>query len=210
MSLYTVSVSVLGFKPKVWVEQGALHARTSLMVQLLTLFSCCRRVTIDRNRRVIEIATRWLWAISARRAIPLERAHFLEYDFRSVGTSWGGMMTGFERTDQVERYRVILVLKDPSERVRLFSFYGEGAVQTGWYGVVFGEDSLIDVSGDQGEASLSFVDLLQHMLEVPLGRPLEYIEERKRTGPVCVKCGRAAPPNKTKCMYCGGALKRRP
>ncbi|MFP4106904.1 MAG: hypothetical protein ACLFVU_12545 [Phycisphaerae bacterium] len=45
---------------------------------------------------------------------------------------------------------------------------GEGAVETGWSGVLLSGDDLLDFSGDQGDASCSYVDLLQQWTGAPL------------------------------------------
>ena len=42
-----------------------------------------------------------------------------------------------------------LVLKGSEEHLCLAAFRGEGTIQTGWGGVLFSDDDLIDDSGDQ-------------------------------------------------------------
>ena len=59
------------------------------------------------------------------RDIPFERVDYIDTRFSSIGTSWGLM----GRTDQVERYTISLVLKEPEEKMVLFSFSGEGSAQ---------------------------------------------------------------------------------
>ena len=44
--------------------------------------------------------------------------------------------------------------------MKLWTFYGEGAVGTGWGGVLRG-DSVFDSTGDQEDSSRNYITLLQ-------------------------------------------------
>jgi len=52
--------------------------------------------------------------------------------------------------------------------VKLWTFFGEGAVRTGWTGVVFGGDELADFAGTQEDDSRHFLELLQFFLKKPV------------------------------------------
>ncbi|MGE0385527.1 MAG: hypothetical protein AB7Q97_12410, partial [Gammaproteobacteria bacterium] len=79
------------------------------------------------------------------------------YEFGSLPTAWS-MFVG--TTDEWEWFSVWLTLDKPHERVALFSFAGDGAVQTGWQGTLLGGDDFIDTRGDQELQARGFVDAL--------------------------------------------------
>ena len=133
-------------------------ARSSFKSQLLTLFSYCRKVCVDRAEETITIRTRYLWFLCSVRTVPFDRIWRINYSYSSFPTSWS-LWVG--TTDEVEKYIVSLELTSPRETVKLFSFVGEGAVETGWAGVIFGRDRIIDFAGDQDDASRSYIDLLK-------------------------------------------------
>ena len=117
-----------------------------------------------------------------------------------MATSWSYFHGA---TDEIEKYTVSLVLKGSEEYVFLAAFRGEGAIQTGWSGVLFGDDDLVDYSGDQEGAARGFVGTLQRVLDVPLGKQLYHAADATGTHYRCSECGRNSPPNKSKCQYCG-------
>ena len=205
MSLYRVTSSFLSLKPRIWREGGRIRLRTGLLLQALSLFSWRRRVTIDPGAQTVTVETRYLWGLQRRRAVPFSSVEYIDYGFGSLMTGWS-LWSG--TTDQVESFSVALVLKGSGERVTLAKFRGEGSRMTGWSGVLLGGDDLVDWSGDQEEASRSFVRTLQAILQVPLGKPVAtargFEGERYR----CVSCGRDSPPNKTRCQYCGKPVRR--
>ena len=60
-----------------------------------------------------------------------------------------------------------------------FAFRGDGHGMTGVSGVLLG-DSAIDTGGDQADASLSYVDLIQNYTGKTLSRPRGYMAARYR------------------------------
>ena len=207
MSLFRARTSLLSIAPKVESHGRALVVQTAFLLRLLSLFSYDRVVRIDMARERITIDTRRFWLWSSRREVPFSRISYIDYAFKSWGTSWVGFWRwGIERSDQVESFRVGVALKDPEELVPIASFRGEGSAMTGGMGVLLG-DSIVDAEGDQEESSLSFVDVLESMLKVRVGAPL-LASERRGSIFVCGECGRAAAPNRNTCLYCGGAVSR--
>jgi len=206
MSLMTVTSGFLAIKPRVWVEGELLKARTSFLGRLFCLFAASRYLIVDRRRRKIGFERRTFWFLVNRCAIPFERVHYIDLDFSSCGTSWGSGFGGVERTDQVERFNVSLVLRDPEEEVRLFSFVGEGSCETGLAGVLLRGDSFIDHAGDQAEAAHEFLDLLKEWLGVSIGLPVEHLADETGTKYFCQECGRPNGPSRTTCLYCGGPV----
>jgi len=158
MSLATPVLAFLAIKPKVWVDGARLMARSSKLVQALSLLSYCKEVQVNQARKQVVITVRRLWVLVKTREIAFDEIDGITYKFGSLATSWSMWMG---RTDQVESFAVCLKLRPSRREVKLFSFMGEGAVATGMTGVFLGEDSLVDYSGDQEDASKNFVELLQ-------------------------------------------------
>lgn len=85
----------------------------------------------------------------------------IDYDCESHMTS---LNYDWEAADELDMFSVSLQLLKTREKVLLWSFYGEGAANTGWGGVLLGGDSAMDFSGDQADASLGYAKLLCTML----------------------------------------------
>lgn len=158
MSLVTVKSSAAATAPKVWIEDGALIARTSLLWQVLSLFSWCKTVVVDPRDETVVVTWRFLWGLTKSRTVRFRDISHIEYRYGSLATAWD--LFG-NTQDRVERYTVDLALTDNDE-LHLFSFAGEGSATTGAVGVLLG-DSLVDVEGDQGKQSLGYVDAIQEM-----------------------------------------------
>jgi len=206
MSLFTAIIPGLSVKPHVSIDGPTLHARTNLLSQLFSGFSYCRHAHIDSMSRTVEVASRHLWLFTSSRTIDFDDIDHIDYDFASAGTSWGWTLGGYERTDQLEKYTVSLVLQS-DEHVPLFNFYGEGSAHTGLEGVLLGGDTMLDVEGDQGGASLGFVEAIMQFTGKPLGRKLDiHLPDQKGDRWACENCDRPNPPNKKRCQYCGGRL----
>jgi len=100
-----------------------------------------------------------------------------------------------------------LVLNDDDEtHVHLFTFSGEGAVETGGWGVLMGDDWL-DAAGDQDTASRNYIDLLCAATGKKLNKPWDYADRSANESPHrCADCGRGSMAGRSKCVYCGGTI----
>ncbi|NUM35347.1 MAG: hypothetical protein HUU50_12425 [Candidatus Brocadiae bacterium] len=204
MSLHSISCSFLSVTPKIWIENDELYGRTSFIGQMFTLFSYCRYLHIIPRQKIIEIENRKSWICQGIQTIPFSDVSHIDYDFSSVGTSWGYDGSSFwGRQDQLEAYTVSLILKN-QEKVPLFSFNGEGSVETGTVGVILGKDSIFDFEGNQGKKSREFCNALSSLIGVPVGEPLKHLADEQGDKFFCKKCNRALGPNSKKCIYCGG------
>jgi hypothetical protein len=163
MSLITQCFSFLAIKPKVWIENDKLCARTSLAARVASLGAYDRCVIVDKRERMISVKTKAWWNWQPEEQIGFERVDEIDRSFRrwsrfsyvdrgTIGRPW--------RTDQVEFFTISLFLRDPQENVDLFLFWGEGAVETGVTGVLLLNDSLVDLCGDQRTTSLNYATLL--------------------------------------------------
>lgn len=159
MSVYTVTSGLLSFKPRVWVDEDRLISRTSLLGQLLRLFAFSKRIVVDRGQKSVIIQRRLFWLIHTKREIPFSQIQRIDYAFDELMTSWN-FLSG--TTDQLEFFRVSLVVGSiyQEKYVKLWTFWGEGSVMTGWSGWLLG-DSLVDMSGKQEAQSRDYVSLLK-------------------------------------------------
>lgn len=204
MSLYTVTSKLLAIKPRVWIGGDALYARTALFLQALSLFSCARHICVDRRQHLVKIETRWLWFIHQRRIVHFKQVSHIDLDYGSVPTAWNWW---YGRTDEVEKFTVSVVLKNTQEKLSLCSFMGDASIHTGWGGVLFGGDTVVDWQGDQEDAFQRFVSLLpQFLIDVPVGKPLASEMNVLGYKCYCTVCGRSVTPNRTECPYCGGII----
>ena len=156
MSLYVITTKSW-ITPKIWIEDRVLYAQTATLIRFLWLFSYNRHIEVNRRKRSIIVQTQWLWFFTTRKVIPFSRLDRIETKFSSLPTGFG--LLG--RTDQYEKYTIILRLENSIGWYPLIDFRGHGYVATGWQGVVFGGDSMIDFSRDQESAFQAYYDLLR-------------------------------------------------
>lgn len=202
MSLWTASTRFLSLGPTVWTEDASLHLRAPILLRVLSLGSYCRNVVVDSRRRTISFRQRYLWAFSHERNVTFDEIDHLDYDYKGLPTGWSYF---HGTTDEIETYVVSLVLKGTGERVPVATFHGEGAVCTGWSGVLFSDDTALDLQGTQGDQSLSLVEGLRRILGVPLGKQIGPIRDAQGVQWRCTSCLRNSPPRRPKCQYCGAS-----
>jgi hypothetical protein len=156
MSLFNQTLGLLTMKPKVWTEGEKLIGRCPLSLRLLTLFFYDKTVTVDRRIKLFKIESKILWIFKSHTIIPFKRIKSISYAYDSMSTSYS-LLRG--SMDEVENYSIYLELTNPEERLKVFNFFGEGAVNTGLTGVLCGDD-IVDFKGDQEDTSRSYIDLL--------------------------------------------------
>jgi len=155
MSAYVYPSRFLSLCPRIWIEHGILRIRTNLMAQLLSLFSICREVRFHKTARTVEIQCRSWWLLHRHRQIRFDDIARIIYLATGVPTSFAWLIGTI---DEWECYSVGLKLTS-GEHVHLFRFAGEDAVDTGWWGVLWGDD-VLDLTGTQYEESRGLIDLL--------------------------------------------------
>ena len=200
MSLWTASSRFLSLGPSVWTEEASLHLRTPFLLRVLSLGSYCHDVVVDSRRRTITFRKRFLWAFSHKRNVAFGEVDHLDYEYKGVPTGWSYL---HGTTDEIDTYIVSLVLKGAGERIPVATFRGEGAVCTGWTGVLFSDDTALDLHGTQGDDSLTLVEGLRRILGVPLGKQIGPIRDVQGVLWRCTACARNSPPRRPKCQYCG-------
>ena len=164
MSLFTLNNRFLSLSPKVEMVDGKLHSRSNLLFSLLTLFLLFKRVTVDPVAKTVTLHRQILWLFPHTSKIDFQDVQKIDYDYSSLPTNWGIF---FGTKDEVEWFTVRLRLYT-GKRVNLWTFFGEGAVETGWAGTFFGGDEAVDFAGTQEEDSRYFVKALEFFLKKPI------------------------------------------
>jgi len=201
MSITGVSSRFLTLRPRIQREPGIMTISTGGLSSFLSLGMSRRRVEVDSMRKEIRFSQRTAWFFVNTYCLHFDDISHLDYGYKSYGTSWGWSFSGFGRQDEVERFTLSAVDRNDDPHV-ICAFSGEGAVHTGWSGVLLGDDDLWDASGTQEEESRSLVDELKRLTGKPLGKPLSALVEMK----ACPKCGREVSDYAAKCLYCAHPL----
>ena len=153
--------------PVMWVEDGKLGARSTLLDGALKFFCASTRIEVDADKGTLMIWKRTWWLSHSVHEVPLGRMVGIEYAFKQgkIGT-----MHDFEDMSVSETYRVTVVFRTtdefygPRETVDLFEFKGAGRVEH------FNDQIIPDVvnvvlkeshSDEHRQKSLGFVELLQ-------------------------------------------------
>jgi hypothetical protein len=198
---------LLTLAPQVDERDGVLRARTPILIRLLSLGMVHREVVVDRRSRYVTIDERYFWLVKHKRVIPFRQIHRLEYDYERTTTSLRRGYSTVETGDEVESFRVGLVLRPRAdvpdshahlyeERVHLFGFHGDGR----------GQAISLDFEGQQEALSLRYVERLRALIGVGFGNELPQLRDEIGRAWSCEQCKRPGPPRPGRCYYCGAAL----
>jgi hypothetical protein len=204
MSVYETSFMVIDFwLPKIIYDSNRITARTCFLLQFASLFSTRRKVQIDSKTRRITISTRRWWILDSTESIPFETIHHIGISEMTVGKEPGYTPEGMGWRDQQENYLPYIMTND-GRKIELLSFYGEGAVHTGWWGVVLG-DQIIDYRGRQEKRAREFAERASKLVGVPCGIESKSVSDaRSAEGKSqCPSCGHYNSVSYIKCLYCG-------
>jgi hypothetical protein len=152
MSVYEVALGALSLGPRISATKEGLVARSSRALEFLTLFSWRKRIELDAARRVLGVTTWEFWFKKRRRDFAFEEIRYVWRTARRVPTALN--LTG-ETNDRLESFQIWLELRT-GEKVKLFSFLGEGSVKMGWKDTLLLGDDLVDLRGTQAEQSMAF------------------------------------------------------
>ena len=128
--------------------------------QFLNVFSYCRTVHVSKEERQTTIHIRKFWFFTTAKIIPFEKIEYVDRTHWDVPESVGLDADGLCANDVTEVWYVRIFTKDSALPVSLFRFYGEGSRLTGWFGVIFGGDSMIDAEGYQDVKSDRYAKLV--------------------------------------------------
>ena len=163
---------LLSIAPRVAAGPGWLIATSSFPAMLLSLFSYSRAVCVDSDARQVHVRSRYLWFCRWHKVVRFDEVEKILYFLSDLSPATTIGATG----DTIDRFKVQLRLHDGSD-VHLTSFVGAGTFQRGWDTWWFLPDWLFtlertfDMSGAQAIQSREFLDRLQRLLQVPVGRP---------------------------------------
>ena len=189
----------LTLRPSVHESRGSVIIKTGFVAGLLSLFLNTTRVEVIPSRRVIVFSFRRAYFFTSHHTIHFRDVGYIDYTFDSMGTDWGLTSVGFDRHDQVESFLIAIVTKD-QKRHPVCAFRGEGANDTGWIGLLGGDD-LIDFSGTQENESLALAQYLAGLIGVTIGKPLDTTDMA-----TCPHCGHPTSIYRKKCLYCGALV----
>lgn len=204
MSIFTVQSSFLTLRPSVKETPDGITIGPNVVVMLATLGLWLTQVRIMPARRRICVSRRTAWFFATAYTIEFADVWYVEYTHSSLGTGWGWKASGFGRYDELDMFSIALVTKDGRSHP-VCTYRGEGAVRTGWTGVLLG-DKLFDCAGTQEQESRQLAERLAEMLGVSIGKPLQSLAPMS----TCPACGQLTSPYKPKCLYCGAPVSSAP
>jgi hypothetical protein len=208
LSMFPSNASPISIRPKVWARGDHLYARTPYPIQALTLFAFARKVHVDRRRRIVEIQDARWWISTKSMAIPFDRVVYIDSQYGDLGLSWGHVAAAcWARTDKWERFVVSLVLREPAEKVRLFSFTSGGTEGPEPANLGLDGDDIVNSHGEHGRQVRFFIEKLHEFLQVPVGSETGPVPDA-RTGVQyeCSICKRPSLASRDTCWSCGSPV----
>ena len=201
MSLYIKQSCYFTLRPSIRETKSSIIIKTGFLTKLYTLFFYTQKIEIIPSIRKIKISKTFAWVFPVYNQLDFDDVWYIEYAFKSSGTDWGYTSSGYKNLDEMEKFSILLVTKNEKKHF-VCSFSGEGAVSTGWSGILIGHDDIIDYEGTQENESKQFVEYLCKILDVTLGKPIPESIPMKE----CPECTRETSPYSPKCLYCGAKL----
>lgn len=180
-----------------------MKAWTPISTQFLALFSYRREMSIDDNARYIEVRTRRLWFLYSRRTIRYDDIDYIDVDHDATPIGFDVLTA---QAEELERYRVWLVLREPRERIPLFSFVGEPLAPAP---IWMREDGDDDNVSHQKRGFHAFIEDLKRHLDTTIGPHVTPADGVRDNDYTCADCGRPGFLGQERCTYCGGDLVRK-
>lgn len=162
------TIPLLSIGPAVDVDPHTIHARTSVLMLLLTVGAWRDDILIDSRTRTVRIRRTRFYGFTSTRTIGFDE--IAEVAYSMLGDRHGSVLTGEREGGEV--FDIALTLHS-GEEVPLLRFSGDGEyvadVSLPFEAIQDRIHESTDVRGNQQELSLGFVELLTHRLGVPLG-----------------------------------------
>jgi hypothetical protein len=153
-------------RPNVRCEGSLLVIESGWRTAMLTLGGRPRRVSVDRQNRIIRIQDRRFWAFTNRDVIAFDRIQEIIYSYNDA------LESNWVSHDSEDIFRVGLWLKDGKELI-LFRFFGQGEFVNNslWPDWMMAGDILPGqiVTHDMDSQSISLADVLSKVVGVPIG-----------------------------------------
>lgn len=198
-------MSFLSVGPKITYHNDYIFARSSLLVQLISLFSFNRKLLVNKVAKKVHIQSRYFWFYASNQEYDFKEISHIDYNFDDIGTdNFGNSSFKPEykgRNSYLEIYKVGLLLFN-RKSIGLYVFLEEELLRS-IFGIIFlGREKQKKLSGSE-----YFVDQLSNMIQIGVGVP-NYEHYYKRNVGVsfkyyCQKCQKMINPENPKCQYCG-------
>lgn len=182
----------LSIGPKVTVRDGVLKARSSIPGALLSLGTSLKWFEADINTRTIKFTNLVLFVVPFKSTVAFD-------DVREVTFKYSNLtpFADIRAADATDLYSVGIKKRDRSE-ILLFRWMGAGEFgnETILPDIMYWDDVLFDVKGNQKERALVFYEALKKMIQ-PDGDPLMKMSPYYQQAAPAPEMGQgAAPPPK--------------
>jgi hypothetical protein len=165
---------LLRIAPNIEVESDRIHGCTPVLAQLLLLFSCSRSVTVDRRRRHVRVANRWLWFWERVQTIPFDRVARIVYRAQGVPSLSPYRYLSPLSSDLCDSafFLISIAVKDAAEDKRaheeiiLFTVWEQQPRESGWIDKLAG--IRVDPRRIGDETSGAIIGILHEYLGVPV------------------------------------------
>jgi len=145
-----------------------LVGRTSRTARLLWLYSYDRCVTLDRQRRVVTIATKRLWLWTSQRRVAFDAVNRIV--LRAQPLSGLGVLSvltlGIAPALEGALFFISLGLHDSHDELFLFTIWEDQGADSGWTDAIAGERAAEPSLGDEGAGDV--ITKLREFLAVPV------------------------------------------
>ena len=120
-------MDVLRIAPNIDVDTDQLQGCTAWPVRALWLFSYVRRVTVDRRRQHVIVATQWLWFWQRTRVIPFGNVSRIVYRAQALPSLSFWRYLSLDESDAADSafFLISIALKSDSTEVPLFTVWEE-------------------------------------------------------------------------------------
>jgi hypothetical protein len=160
-------MELLRLAPSIDIGKGRLEACTSGFAQLLWLYSYCRCISIDRERRQIAIRTRRLWCWRRLRVVGFDQVSRILYRAQGLPALSPWRLLSPDANADSAVFFVSLALKHERHELPLFVVWQQQPRPADWLDRLAGGAPPAAAIGD--EAAGQVVALLHEYLGVPIG-----------------------------------------
>jgi hypothetical protein len=166
-------------------SSSVLVLRSSLLVELVTLFSSGFVAHFDQTRRLLHLTSRRWWR-TTRRVVSFDEISYIDRDVVEVRVGSEHSLRSQPRL----RVTLFLQLLPSGEKIELAHFFDD-------------ERSQILIGGRAWEL---LGDELARATAKPFGLHARIAARIEGSTHCCERCGRPSPVQRTTCLYCGGGI----
>jgi hypothetical protein len=160
-------MELLRLAPTINIGNGRLEACTSGFAQLLWLYSYCRCVRIERERRQITILTRRLWCWRRLRVVGFDHVSGILYRAQGLPALSPWRLLSLDSNPDSALFFISLALRHERHEVPLFMVWQQQPRPADWLDRLAGGAAPAAAIGD--EAAGRVVSLLREYIGVPIG-----------------------------------------